>query len=101
MNIEGMSAIVTGGGSGLGAAAARELTRAGAKVALLDLDEAAASALAEDIGGLAIACDVSDASSAEDAVAAARQAHGPCRILVNCAGIAPAGRIVGREKRRS
>ena len=97
MNIEGMSAIVTGGGSGLGAAAARELTRAGAKVALLDLDEAAASALAEDIGGLAIACDVGDGSSAEQAVAAARQAHGPCRILVNCAGIAPAGRIVGRD----
>ena len=97
MNIEGMSAIVTGGGSGLGAAAARELTRAGAKVALLDLDEAAAGALAVEIGGLAIACDVSDAGSAEQAVAAARQAHGPCRILVNCAGIAPAGRIVGRD----
>lgn len=97
MNIEGMSAIVTGGGSGLGAAAARELTRAGAKVALLDLDEAAARALAAEIGGLGLACDVSDAGSAEQAVAAARQAHGPCRILVNCAGIAPAGRIVGRD----
>jgi len=97
MNIEGMSTIVTGGGSGLGAAAARELTRAGAKVALLDLDEAAARALAAEIGGLGLACDVSDAGSAEQAVAAARQAHGPCRILVNCAGIAPAGRIVGRD----
>jgi NAD(P)-dependent dehydrogenase (short-subunit alcohol dehydrogenase family) len=97
MKIDAMAAIVTGGGSGLGAAAARELAEAGAKVTLLDLDEAAARAEAEAIGGLGLACDVGDAASAEAAVATAREAHGPCRILVNCAGIAPAGRIVGRD----
>jgi NAD(P)-dependent dehydrogenase (short-subunit alcohol dehydrogenase family) len=97
MKIDAMAAIVTGGGSGLGAAAARELAGAGAKVALLDLDEAAARAQAAEIGGLGLACDVGDAASAEAAVAAARKAHGPCRILVGCAGIAPAGRIVGRD----
>lgn len=97
MKIDAMAAIVTGGGSGLGAAAARELAEAGAKVTLLDLDEAAARAEAEAIGGLGLVCDVGDAASAEAAVATAREAHGPCRILVNCAGIAPAGRIVGRD----
>ncbi len=97
MKIDSMAAIVTGGGSGLGAAAARELASAGAKVALLDIDEAAVRAEAAAIGGVGFACDVGDAASAEAAVAAAREAHGPCRILVSCAGIAPAGRIVGRE----
>jgi NAD(P)-dependent dehydrogenase (short-subunit alcohol dehydrogenase family) len=97
MKIDSMAAIVTGGGSGLGAAAARELASAGAKVALLDIDETAARAEAEAIGGVGLACDVGDAASAETAVAAAREAHGPCRILVSCAGIAPAGRIVGRD----
>ncbi len=97
MKIDSMAAIVTGGGSGLGAAAARELASAGARVALLDIDETAARAEAEAIGGVGLACDVGDAASAETAVAAAREAHGPCRILVSCAGIAPAGRIVGRD----
>jgi NAD(P)-dependent dehydrogenase (short-subunit alcohol dehydrogenase family) len=97
MKIDSMAAIVTGGGSGLGAAAARELASAGAKVALLDIDETAARAEAEAIDGVGLACDVGDAASAETAVAAAREAHGPCRILVSCAGIAPAGRIVGRD----
>jgi NAD(P)-dependent dehydrogenase (short-subunit alcohol dehydrogenase family) len=57
----------------------------------------AARAVAADIGGAAFACDVSDAASAEAAVGAARAVHGPARVLVNCAGIAPAARIVGRS----
>ena len=97
MKIEGMAAIVTGGGSGLGAATGRALARAGAKVALLDLDLEKAKTAAEEIAGLGLACDVGDAASAEAAVTAARQAHGPCRILVNCAGIVFGGRIVGRD----
>ena len=97
MKIPGTAAIVTGGGSGLGAAAGRALAKAGAKVALLDLDAEKAKATADEIGGLAISCDVGDATSAERAVAESRDVHGPCRILVNCAGIAPAGRIVGRD----
>jgi NAD(P)-dependent dehydrogenase (short-subunit alcohol dehydrogenase family) len=97
MDIKGQAAIVTGGGSGLGEGTARALAAAGAKVALLDVNLDAAKRVAAEIGGLALACDVSSADSAEKAVAAASQAHGPARVLVNCAGIAPAARIVGKE----
>jgi len=97
MDIKGHAALVTGAGSGLGAATARALAAAGAKVALLDINEGAAGAVAAEIGGLAIPCNVADAASAEAAVARARSAHGAARILVNCAGIGPAQRIVGRD----
>ena len=97
MELTGIAAVVTGAGSGLGAATARALAREGAKVALLDVNLDAARAVASEIGGLAIACDVTDAGHAEAAVAQAAQAHGPARVLVNCAGIAPAARIVGRS----
>jgi NAD(P)-dependent dehydrogenase (short-subunit alcohol dehydrogenase family) len=97
MDIKGQAAIVTGGGSGLGEGTARALAAAGTKVALLDVNLDAAKRVAAEIGGLAIACDVSSADSAEKAVAAASQAHGAARVLVNCAGIAPAARIVGKE----
>jgi NAD(P)-dependent dehydrogenase (short-subunit alcohol dehydrogenase family) len=97
MQVKGHAAIVTGAGSGLGAATARALAAAGAKVALLDINETAAGAVAAEIGGLAVACNVADAVSAEHAVGAARAAHGAARILINCAGIGPAARIVGRD----
>ena len=87
MDIEGHSAVVTGGGSGMGAETARRLARAGAKVAVLELNAAAAGAVGEEIGGLGI----------EAAIARARAAHGPARICVNCAGIATARRIIGRS----
>jgi NAD(P)-dependent dehydrogenase (short-subunit alcohol dehydrogenase family) len=97
MQVKGHAAIVTGAGSGLGAVTARALAAAGAKVALLDINEKAAGAVATEIGGLAVACNVADAASAERAVGAARAAHGAARILINCAGIGPAARIVGRD----
>ncbi|MDH3919188.1 MAG: SDR family NAD(P)-dependent oxidoreductase, partial [Rhodospirillales bacterium] len=97
MDVKGRGAIVTGGGSGLGAETARHLAAAGAKVAVLDLSGEAAQGVANEIGGLGLACDVGSAAEAETAVAAAREAHGPARVLVNCAGIAPAKRIVGRD----
>ncbi len=97
MDVKGHAAIVTGAASGLGAATARALASKGAKVALLDLNAEDAGALADDIGGLAIGCDVTSAESAEEAVHAARDRHGLARILVSCAGIAPAKRIVGRD----
>ncbi len=97
MQLNGMAAIVTGGGSGLGAATAERLAKAGCRVAALDIHEAAAQATAARSGGIGIKCDVADSASAEAAIAAARAAHGPVRILVNCAGIGNAGRIVGRE----
>ncbi|HEX3350979.1 MAG TPA: SDR family NAD(P)-dependent oxidoreductase [Acetobacteraceae bacterium] len=97
MDPRGQAAIITGGASGLGGATAEALAAAGAKVAVLDLNEAAAQEMASRIGGVGVRCDVSDAESAERAVAAARAAHGPARILVNCAGIGVAGRVVGRD----
>jgi NAD(P)-dependent dehydrogenase (short-subunit alcohol dehydrogenase family) len=97
MNLQGIPALVTGGASGLGAATARALAAGGARVAVLDLNAAAADAMATAIGGIGIACDVADADSAETAIAQAAAAHGPARILINCAGIGTAGRIVGRD----
>ena len=95
--VEGQAAIVSGGGSGLGRATAQMLAAAGVKIAILDINEAAAGETAREIGGLAIGADVADAKSVEAAFATARERHGPARIAVNCAGIATAGRIVGRE----
>ena len=97
MDAQGLPAIVTGGGSGLGAGAARALATAGAKVAVLDINKAAADAVAAEVGGVAFECDVSDAATGKEAVDAARDAHGPAAICVNCAGIGTPGRIVGRD----
>ncbi|MCH6587156.1 MAG: SDR family NAD(P)-dependent oxidoreductase [Proteobacteria bacterium] len=97
MDVRGHGAIVTGGGSGLGAETARHLAAAGAKVCVLDINGEAAAAVAEEVGGLGLACDVASAAEAEAAVARAHEAHGAARVLVNCAGIAPAKRIVGRN----
>jgi NAD(P)-dependent dehydrogenase (short-subunit alcohol dehydrogenase family) len=85
MDILGLSAIVTGGGSGLGAATARRLAEAGAKVALVGRRREPLEALAEEIGGLAVACDISRPADVERAFAEAEQAHGAVRILINCA----------------
>ena len=97
MDFKDVPAIVTGGASGLGEGAARVLAAAGARVAILDLQEEAGQKVAEELGGIFVRCDVSSAESAEAAFAAAREAHGSCGIAVNCAGIAPAGKIVGRD----
>ena len=97
MQIEGQAAIVTGGASGLGLATGAMLAGAGGKVALLDIDGAKVAEAAAQIGGIGLQCDVGDAAAAEHALAEARQAHGPAAILVNCAGIAAAKRIVGRD----
>jgi len=97
MKLHGEAALVTGGGSGLGAATAAHLARLGCRVALLDINQTAAEFSARRFGGLGLGCDVTDGPSAEAAIAAARAAHGPARILVNCAGIASAGRIVSRD----
>lgn len=96
MNIEGQVAIVTGGGSGLGAGTARMLMEAGAKVAVLDVNEDGMKPLA-DAGALAVRCDVTSADEASAAVDRVFDELGDVRVLVNCAGIAPASRVVGRE----
>jgi NAD(P)-dependent dehydrogenase (short-subunit alcohol dehydrogenase family) len=97
MQLKDQSALVTGGASGLGAATARRLAAAGAKVAVCDLNAKLAESVAAEIGGVAVVCDVSDASSAEAAIVTASKAHGPARVLVNCAGIGVAKRVIGRE----
>jgi len=97
MNVDGLAALVTGGGSGMGEASARALAAAGARVAIADLDGEAAARVARDIDGIGIETDVGQETSAVAAFQRAREAHGPVRLLVNCAGIATAGRIVGRE----
>jgi NAD(P)-dependent dehydrogenase (short-subunit alcohol dehydrogenase family) len=97
MQLKGQAAIVTGGASGLGAATARRLAKEGAKVAVCDLNTKLAETVAAEIGGVAVTCDVADAASAEAAIAAAAKAHGPARVLINCAGIGVAKRVVGRE----
>jgi NAD(P)-dependent dehydrogenase (short-subunit alcohol dehydrogenase family) len=97
MDIIGAAALISGGASGLGRATAKALAEAGAKVALLDIDGAAAETAAKELGGLGLSCDVTKADVVEGAVAAARAAHGSARIVVNCAGIGRAGRIVERD----
>ena len=97
MDVRGQAAIVTGGGSGLGGATAAELAKAGAKVAVLDVNESAAREVAGKFGGIGIKCDVTDPASAEAALAEARNKHGAARVLVNCAGVGVAKRIIGRD----
>lgn len=97
MDISGQAVIVTGGGSGLGAATAIRLAEAGAKVAILDVNLNAGLATAAKLCGLAVRCDVTDAASAESAIATVTSKYGPPRALVNCAGVGPAKRIVGRD----
>jgi NAD(P)-dependent dehydrogenase (short-subunit alcohol dehydrogenase family) len=97
MEVSGEVAIVAGGASGLGEATARALAGKGARVAVLDLDQDRAGWVAQSLGGIAVPCDVADGASAEAAVARVGNTLGPARILVNCAGVATPGRIVGRN----
>lgn len=97
MNIQGQAALVTGGGSGLGEATARELARLGAKVAVLDVNLDNAKRVAAEIGGVGILCDITDTDSLQGALDQAAAAHGPARILMNIAGIGTAKRVVGKD----
>ena len=97
MNIEGQAALVTGGGSGLGEAVARELARGGAKVAIIDVNAAGAQRVAGEIGGLGLTADIADGASLAAALDAAEAAHGPARIVMNIAGIGTARRVIGKD----
>jgi NAD(P)-dependent dehydrogenase (short-subunit alcohol dehydrogenase family) len=98
MNIEGIAAAVTGGASGLGEATARELARRGAKIAIFDRDAERGEKVASEIGGIFCSVDVTSDDDVAAAFEKARAAHGQERVLVNCAGIAPAAKTVGRDK---
>jgi NAD(P)-dependent dehydrogenase (short-subunit alcohol dehydrogenase family) len=97
MKIRNQVAIVTGGGSGLGAETARMLSEHGARVAVLDLNAQSAREVAADIGGYGVAADISDAESTSRAIQDIIEALGPPRILVNCAGIGGASRVLRKE----
>jgi NAD(P)-dependent dehydrogenase (short-subunit alcohol dehydrogenase family) len=97
MNVEGLAAVVTGAASGLGAATAKMLAAKGAKVTIFDLNAEAGKATAKEIKGLFQSVNVTDEASVMAGLDAAEKAHGTARILINCAGVAPAIRAVGRE----
>ena len=96
MNIKGHGAIVTGGGSGLGAATAKHLADQGAKVTVLDVNLDNAKAIAESINGLAVQADVTNTDSVNAALDAAEATHGPTRIIANIAGIGGAKRLISK-----
>lgn len=99
MLIRGASFIVTGGGSGLGAATARMLVEAGGRVTIADLNVEAGETIAREFGndGHFVKADVTDGDDGAAVVAAATDAFGGLRGLVNCAGVAPAEKVIGRD----
>ena len=99
MQLAGQVFLVTGGGSGLGAATARMAVAAGAKVLLADVNRAGGEAVAAELGAQArfVECDVTSEASAKAAVQAAVDAFGGLNVLVNCAGIAPGAKTLGKE----
>jgi len=97
MNLENIGAIVTGGASGLGEATTRMLAKRGVKVAIFDLNDEQGKAIAAETGGAFFKVDVTSEDSVASAIAEAEAKHGPARVCVNCAGIAPGDRVVNRD----
>jgi len=96
MNLQGSIAAITGGAGGLGAATARHLAGAGGRVAILDLDEDGGRALADDLGGSFHKLDVTDAAACAEVLGQVA-GDGRLDLMVNCAGIAPAAKTVGKH----
>ncbi|QOV92857.1 SDR family NAD(P)-dependent oxidoreductase [Novosphingobium sp. ES2-1] len=99
MEINGLAAIVTGGASGLGGATAARLAELGAKVSIFDLNEDLGRAHAATIGGSFFKVDVTDEDAVDNAILEAEAMNGKARILVNCAGIGPPAKVIGRDGR--
>ncbi|NMV38090.1 SDR family NAD(P)-dependent oxidoreductase [Ralstonia insidiosa] len=94
----GIAAVITGGASGLGAAAARRLASQGVKVALFDMNEEQGEALARELGGVFCKVDVTSEEQVDAAFAKARAAHGQERVLINCAGTGYSAKTAGRDR---
>jgi NAD(P)-dependent dehydrogenase (short-subunit alcohol dehydrogenase family) len=97
MQLKDVAVLITGGGSGLGAATARAMAERGAKVAVLDQNGENAEKVASEVKGVALQGDVTDEEQVRAALAKAETAHGVARVLVNCAGIGGSQRIVGKD----
>lgn len=96
LDLTGASAVVTGGASGIGEASARQLAAIGVRVVIADLNEEHGAAVASELGGLFVKCDVASEEDGLTAVVAASE-MGPLRVLVNSAGLGAAGRTVDRN----
>jgi len=96
VDLDGSSSVVTGGASGIGEASARQLAAAGSRVVVADLNEERGQAVASELGGLFVRCDVTSTDDADAAVAAASE-MGPLRALVNSAGLGYAARTISRD----
>lgn len=94
-----ISAVVTGGASGLGAATARLLASRGVRVAIFDFNPVLGEAIAQEVGGIFCPVDVTREEQVDTAFEKARAVHGQERILVNCAGIGPAYKTAGRDRK--
>lgn len=99
MDLNNKVVVVTGGASGLGLVTCQQLAKQGAKIAAFDLNEEAGQALVEELKGQAIFAkvDVTDAASVEAGIAQAVEAFGAIHVCINCAGVAPGGKTVGRN----
>ena len=97
MQLKDIAVLITGGGSGLGAATARAMAARGARVAVLDQSKENAEKVAAELKGIAVVADVTDEEQVKAAIAKAEAAHGIARVLMNCAGIGGSQRIVGKD----
>ena len=97
MQLKDVAVLITGGGSGLGAATGRAMAAKGAKIAVLDQSKENAEKVAAELRGIAVVADVTDEEQVKAAIAKAEAAHGTARVLMNCAGIGGSQRIVGKD----
>src|SRR4026207_1687055 len=98
MQLKDVAVLITGGGSGLGAATARAMAAQGAKIGGIDQNKENAEKVAAEVKGVALHADVTDEEAIKAAIAKAEAAHGIARVLMNCAGIGGAQRTAGRAR---
>ena len=97
MQLQDVAVLITGGGSGLGAATARAMAAKGAKIGVIDQNKENAEKVAAEVKGIALHADVTDEEAIKAAIAKAEAAHGIARVLMNCAGIGGSQRTVGKD----